>query len=231
MTYTFGTKRQMSVKERIQPCNPNFRRFYEFDASTSDICRDCPAKLGNGEWEALPKRSLGAPVHTNWPELRPIMSAQKIYICESPSDKETSHDLPTVGATGQGIFKRAYGNLTTGWLDKLDAEIYRTNIVRCQTDAGLQKRADATRKNRRVRSAFSFCVNHLQEELTKIVLQYSSGNAAQLNIVIAVGSHFPILIREVCNRIQNIQIQCEYSVNLEITNHPSEAQANDDIGP
>ncbi len=209
------------LKERSQVKSPNYIRFYEFDSSVNDICQACPANQGSDSWKALQRRVLGAAVHTNWPRSGAMKKVSKIYICESPSDKESSHGFPSVGATGRGIFERQYGDLREGWLDLLDEKIYRTNIVRCQADAGLQKRVNATLKNQRVRSAFQFCSQHLSYELDHIFRTSLDQKITSLSFVIAVGHSFPMQIRSVQKLIDEFQLR--YGINAEviIRNHPS----------
>lgn len=208
-------------KERSQVKSPNYIRFYEFDSSVSDICQACPANQGSDTWKALQKRVLGAAVHTNWPRSGAMKNVAKIYICESPSDKESSHGFPSVGATGRGIFERQYGNLREGWLDLLDEKIYRTNIVRCQADAGLQKRFNTTLKNQRVRSAFQFCSQHLSCELGNIFRTSKDQQITLLSFVIAIGHSFPKQIRSVQKLIDKFQLRYGINVKIEIQKHPS----------
>lgn len=212
------------LKERSQVKSPNYIRFYEFDSSASAICQACPAKQGSDTWKALQKRVLGAAVHTNWPCSDTMKNVSKIYICESPSDKESSHGFPSVGATGRGIFERQYGDLREGWLDLLDEKIYRTNIVRCQADAGLQKRVYTTLKNQRVRSAFQFCSQHLSFELDHIFSTSKDQKITSLSFVIAIGGSFPKQIRWVQKLIDAFQLQYSINVEVNIRNHPSTIQ-------
>lgn len=208
----------MSVKERTATRSPNFPRFYQFEPRDSDICAECPAKLGTGEWSNVPSRCLGAPVHTNWKADGGRIDI--VYICESPSNKETSHDLPSVGATGRGVYKALFGNVVAGWLDILDDRVYRTNIVRCQADAGLQKRTDNTTKNRRVRAAFTFCQRHLREELAKVFSKCIRDGVDRMKVVIAVGDGFPAQVQTVKNLVAEIK-PAELEVTVLESHHPS----------
>jgi hypothetical protein len=192
------------IKERRLPRNVNYPRFYEFDPKVCLICSECPASKGTSKWADVAKVNLGVAVHTNWKEEDHQIST--VYICESPSNKETSHALPSVGATGKGIYESQYGSITDYWLDLLDDNIYRTNIVRCQADAGLQKSIDTTRKNQRVREAFEHCQDHLFHELEKI---FQTNTSSQISFVLAIGKYpkgnFPIQIKKTKNIINRLK--------------------------
>lgn len=210
----------MTIKARNSVLNPNYLRFYRFDSFVSRHCENCPAKTGSDDWASAPSTSFGAPVHTNWSEDRHEITT--IYICESPSDKETSHNIPSVGKTGQGIYKAEIGELTEGWLDVIDEYLYRTNIVRCQADAGLQKWVDTTLKNKRVRQAFVFCLRHLKRELIKIFWSCQSNNIINLKIVLAIGSAFPNQEKETKRLITSINRHfSNVEVNVSTMDHPS----------
>lgn len=215
----------MSVKERSEVVDTNYPRFYEFESIDSRYCRNCPAKLGTGEWEIAPKRILGQPVHTNWRQGE--NEIETVYICESPSNREISHSLPAVGFTGQGIFKsETDGGLQDGWLDELDNSIYRTNIVRCQADAGLQKRVDNTLKNKRVREASNCCINHLKDEIKAILncrisKEIKKGDI-NVRFVIAIGkTGFSKLTKEVKEFLEKLKAGEYCNIEIEVTNHPS----------
>jgi hypothetical protein len=208
---------QMTVKERSTPKDPNYQRFYEFDPGNSEHCSRCPAKCGTGEWNTVLARVRGVPVHTNWPAAgeQPI---SRVYICESPSDREFSHGLPTVGMTGQGIYKglKTQGNLEIGWLDWLDDNVYRTNLVRCQADSGLQKRVGG-KKNARVKEAANHCFNHLQLKIERIV----ASQTKPPQFTVAIGSGFPEWKTKVEELIKDTCKQRGWECDPEVVHHPS----------
>lgn len=210
-----------TVKERSSPKDPNYSRLYEFDPGNSQICSNCPAKCGTGNWNSVLSRVRGVPVHTNWP----ATSDQRIslvYVCESPSNREFSHGLPTVGATGQGIYKREkrLNNIQAEWLDWLDDKVYRTNLVRCQADSGLQKRVDSL-KDSRVEEAAIHCIEHLRREVEVIVRSSQADQAERLEFVVSIGSDFldwqemvKEFIRTTC---ESANVQC----SIREDKHPS----------
>lgn len=177
----------MTTKARLSPKDPNYTRFYEFDTRAAKICCGCPALNGMMSWSTILFRIRGVPVHTNWPADK-ASSISTVYICESPSDKEFSQGFPTVGKTGQRIYKdeKPAGNIEDGWLDYLDQHFYRTNLVRCQADSGLQGRVD-DEKNLRVDEAAHYCFRHLEAEL-RLIAKKQKGT--KVRFVIGVGKGF-----------------------------------------
>lgn len=212
------------IKERANILNPNYPRFYEFDSTQCLICSECPANKGTDYWSNVAAINLGVPVHTNWRKENTQINT--VYICESPSDKETSHALPSVGRTGQKIYKyeNQVPSLPADWLDTLDKNIYRTNIVRCQADAGLQKRVNTTTKNHRVRRAFKdYCHLHLKNELDKI-LENHRLNGNKIKFVLAIGKGFSDETKKVKDMIGDLASKYSLSSNdfsIEEINHPS----------
>ncbi|MBN1203347.1 MAG: hypothetical protein JXB05_00295 [Myxococcaceae bacterium] len=208
----------MPVKERQTPKNPNYSRFYEFAPVTSEICSNCPSKCGTGNWNDVLARVRGVPVHTNWPE-DSRQSISLIYVCESPSHREFSHGLPAVGSTGQRIYKsqRNLRGVDAGWLDWLDDNIYRTNLVRCHADSGLQKRVDR-KKDIRVNEAACHCIYHLMQEIMAIV---GSSQAERLIFVVAIGRGFPEWEEEVTGSIRAICESAERAYTIRVDKHPS----------
>lgn len=174
----------VTIRERKSVRNPNYKRFYEFSSHESRICSACPAKTGEGAWNAVLSRVRGVPVHTNWPSDGSV-HISSVFICESPSNREFSHGFPTVGRTGQQIFKTwSKSLLVEGWLDQLDNDVYRTNLVRCQADAGLQKRVDRE-KQQRVKAAAPRCIRHLEAEIEAIA---ACSCEASIEFTVAVGT-------------------------------------------
>jgi hypothetical protein len=183
-----------TIKERKTILNVNYYpRFYEFNPKDCCICSECPANTGDDKWKEVAAINLGVAVHTNWKLNNNAINI--VYICESPSNKETSYALPSVGRTGKGIYKNEIGTpVVDYWLDDLDSKIYRTNIVRCQADAGLQTQVDTTRKNQRVKAAFdNYCSQHLRNELNKIFNNCTTGS---IRLVLAIGGDFPRQIKK-----------------------------------
>jgi hypothetical protein len=144
-----------------------------------------------------------------------------VYICESPSNREFSHGLPSVGLTGQAIFKKEYQKpgLSDGWLDRIDLEIYRTNLVRCQADSGLQKRVDHEKKQR-VNDAARHCINHLRNEIS-LIASAAVRNNVEVNFVVAVGAGFPVWVRDVKELIKSICQDKKTRYLLTDMDHPS----------
>jgi hypothetical protein len=158
------------------------------------------------------------PVHTNWP----ASSGQRIsviYVCESPSNREFSHGLPAVGTTGQRIYKREKNSniLQAGWLDWLDDNVYRTNLVRCQADSGLQKRVHLI-KNNRVEEAAIHCIEHLKLEIEAIV---ESSQAEFLRFVVAIGRRFPAWEEAVATFIKTTCESADREHDVWVDEHPS----------
>lgn len=210
----------MTIKPRNAILNPNYFRFYSFSAKECSHCQNCPARTGGTEWEAVPFGMLGNPIHTNWHKDKYDIST--VYVCESPSNKETSHSLPSVGKTGQGIYKAEIGEITDGWLDVIDEYVYRTNIVRCQADAGLNGRVDSTYKNKRVKVAFGFCKKHLTREFILIFAVCQKQNINKLKIVLAIGKAFGAQEKEVNSIITKIKRRFPtIEIDLTSVDHPS----------
>lgn len=197
--------------------DPNYKRYYQVSDHV-DICNGCPAKSGTDNWDLIYEGVKFKPVDTNWPE-EPVLQADKIVICESPSNEETSYGVPSVGATGRGIYKKILKQeIEKGWLDKLDKLVYRTNIVRCQADAGIK--GNYKLKNHRVRDAWCCCSRHLEVELEKIL---SNFKAEELIIYVAIGGDFPRQkekAMEIINDLVN-QKGLKSRVKIEELNHPS----------
>lgn len=210
----------MPTRERLTVKDPNYARFYEFDPGNSEVCSECPAKCGTVSWTNVLKRVRGVPVHTNWP-LAEAKPPSTVYICESPSNREFSHGLPSVGRTGQAIFKKEYqkSGLSDGWLDRIDLEIYRTNLVRCQADSGLQKRVDHEKKQR-VNDAAPHCINHLRNEIS-LIASAAVGNNVEMHFVVAVGAGFPVWVRDVKELIKSICQDKKTRYSLTDMDHPS----------
>jgi hypothetical protein len=208
----------MTVKERQTPKDPNYPRFYEFDPVTSKICSNCPAKCGTGNWNDVLARVRGVPVHTNWPAASG-QSISLIYVCESPSNREFSHGLPAVGTTGQRIYKREMKlkNVQAEWLDRLDGNVYRTNLVRCQADSGLQKRVDP-KKDIRVEEAAIHCIEHLKLEVKAVV---ESSQAEVLRFVVAIGRGFPEWEEAVTKFIETTCESAKRKYDIAVDEHPS----------
>lgn len=186
--------------ERIELLNPNYDRFYEFVSKLNDACLNCPSFKKEGNWSTVLERVCGVPVHTNWP-LASKNAISVVYVCESPSNREFSHGLPSVGTTGQQIYKQIFkSNLEPGWLEKLDRTTYRTNLVRCQADSGLQKRINDSWKNNRVEEAAPWCFNHLEAEITQISQR---PRLKKIMFVIAIGKRFAYWSDKVEELIRN----------------------------
>lgn len=176
------------IKERRAVKNPNYARFYEFESANSEICSKCPAKCGTKNWGTTLNRIRGVPVHTNWPSVTGV-PIKTIYICESPSNREFSHGMPSVGLTGQSIYKKEFSPmLKLNWLDQLDESVYRTNLVRCQADSGLQKRV-GNEKNMRINDASEHCIRHLHAEISNIC-KISRDYKTIITFNVAIGCFF-----------------------------------------
>ncbi|MCP3065874.1 hypothetical protein LXT21_44640 [Myxococcus sp. K38C18041901] len=208
----------MTLKERQTPKNSNYLRFYQFEPVTSTICSNCPAKCGTGNWDDVLARVRGVPVHTNWPAASG-QSISLIYICESPSIREFSHGLPAVGTTGQQIYRHEneLNNVQAGWLDWLDDNVFRTNLVRCHADSGLQKRVDR-KKNVRVKEAATHCIEHLKLEIKAIV---ESSQAEFLRFVVAIGRGFPEWEEAVATFIKTTCESAGKEHDVTVDAHPS----------
>ena len=198
----------MPVKERRMAIDPNYERFYEFDSANSDVCSACPAKGGSESWANVLNRVRGVPVHTNWPTAESARIGT-VYICESPSNREFSHGLPSIGLTGQAIYKNEYQQpkLCNYWLDMMDAEIYRTNLVRCQADSGLQKRVDR-HKAQRVNCAAPHFIKHLDREIQKIAM-VAANSDIEIRFVVAIGAGFADWVRDVRSLIDLHYSKCQ----------------------
>ncbi|MFZ4856789.1 MAG: hypothetical protein ACOYL3_10370 [Desulfuromonadaceae bacterium] len=205
------------VKERREPINPNYARFYEFDPVKSEFCLKCPAKCGTKNWSKVLIRVRGIPVHTNWAKA-PNKSITTVYICESPSNREFSHGLPSVGKTGQAIYKdNSERKLSKGWLDELDDKVYRTNLARCQADSGLQKRIDS-KKNDRVNDAAVYCIKHL---LAKVSLIAERNDGLAILFKLAIGNGFPEWTTKVEKMINTTCVDAGIDFSAEVMSHPT----------
>ncbi len=208
------------IKERKTPIDSNYARYYEFDTSLCLICKECPGRTGKNDWSKIIKSNLGRAVHTNWKKENNNIT--EVFICESPSSKESSYGLPSVGTTGQAIYRSVFGvkNLGDFWLDQLDTRTYRTNIVRCQADSGLQKRVNTSIKNARVKSAFDYCKTHLEIEITNI-LKDSTGT---INFYLAAGQSFSketSFVEATIKRKQNELKMSSRNIKILTQDHPS----------
>jgi hypothetical protein len=163
-------------------------------------------------------RIQGVPVHTNWP-FDATEAISTLYVCESPSNREFSHGLPSVGLTGQAIYKNEHSiaKLPDCWLDTLDGSVYRTNLVRCQADAGLQKRVDREKKMR-VNEAAQKCILHLQAELSLIA---ENKIGTELHVVVAIGAGFSEWVKMVKKMAKNVFKDAGVMVKVTQMNHPS----------